>query len=111
MLASEPAHPVIEPMLIAQSFYRMANALSLARGLDPDRPPHLRQGDRDGLMPIALHNGRVLRGQALVEGQCVLLEGGRILDIVPANHPRCRGASQRRPARPAAAARDSSMCR
>jgi glutamine---fructose-6-phosphate transaminase (isomerizing) len=40
-LASEPAHPVIEPMLIVQTFYRMANALSLARGLDPDRPPNL----------------------------------------------------------------------
>jgi glucosamine--fructose-6-phosphate aminotransferase (isomerizing) len=40
-LPCEPAHPVIEPMLIAQTFYRMANALSLARGLDPDRPPHL----------------------------------------------------------------------
>ena len=37
----EPAHPVIEPMLIAQTFYRMANALSLVRGLDPDRPPNL----------------------------------------------------------------------
>ncbi len=35
------AHPVIEPLLFAQAFYRMANALSLARGLDPDRPPHL----------------------------------------------------------------------
>jgi glucosamine--fructose-6-phosphate aminotransferase (isomerizing) len=32
---------VIEPLLFAQSFYRMANALSLARGGDPDRPPHL----------------------------------------------------------------------
>jgi glucosamine--fructose-6-phosphate aminotransferase (isomerizing) len=42
-LATEPAHPVIEPMLIAQSFYRMANALSLARGLDPDHPPNLRK--------------------------------------------------------------------
>jgi glucosamine--fructose-6-phosphate aminotransferase (isomerizing) len=42
-LATEPAHPVIEPMLIAQAFYRMANALSLARGLDPDRPPNLRK--------------------------------------------------------------------
>ena len=42
-LPSEPAHPVIEPMLIAQTFYRMANALSLARGLDPDRPPNLRK--------------------------------------------------------------------
>ncbi len=40
-LATEPAHPVIEPMLIAQTFYRMANALSLARGIDPDRPPNL----------------------------------------------------------------------
>jgi N-acetylglucosamine-6-phosphate deacetylase len=45
-------------------------------------------------MPIALHNGRVLRGQALVEGQCVLLEGGRILDIVPENHPSSRGATR-----------------
>ena len=35
------AHPVIEPLLQAQSFYRMANALALARGRDPDRPPHL----------------------------------------------------------------------
>ena len=35
------AHPVIEPMLQIQSFYRAANALSIARGLDPDRPPHL----------------------------------------------------------------------
>lgn len=40
-LACEPAHPVIAPMLIAQTFYRMANALSVARGLDPDRPPNL----------------------------------------------------------------------
>jgi glucosamine--fructose-6-phosphate aminotransferase (isomerizing) len=35
------AHPVIEPILQIQSFYRLANSLSLARGLDPDRPPHL----------------------------------------------------------------------
>jgi glucosamine--fructose-6-phosphate aminotransferase (isomerizing) len=35
------AHPAIEPLLLAQSFYRMANALALARGRDPDRPPHL----------------------------------------------------------------------
>jgi glutamine---fructose-6-phosphate transaminase (isomerizing) len=40
-LPAEPAHPVIEPMLLAQTFYRMANALSIARGLDPDHPPHL----------------------------------------------------------------------
>jgi N-acetylglucosamine-6-phosphate deacetylase len=44
-------------------------------------------------MPIALHNGRVLRGQTLVAGQCVLLEGARILDIVPQDHPSCRGAT------------------
>jgi len=35
------AHPVIEPLLMIQSFYRMANALSLARGCNPDSPPHL----------------------------------------------------------------------
>lgn len=35
------AHPVIEPILMIQSFYRMANALALARGCDPDSPPHL----------------------------------------------------------------------
>jgi glutamine---fructose-6-phosphate transaminase (isomerizing) len=35
------AHPVLEPVLAIQSFYAMANDLSLARGLDPDRPPHL----------------------------------------------------------------------
>jgi glucosamine--fructose-6-phosphate aminotransferase (isomerizing) len=35
------AHPVIEPILAIQSFYAMANALSLARGFDPDSPPHL----------------------------------------------------------------------
>jgi len=32
---------VIEPLLMIQSFYRMANALAIARGLDPDAPPHL----------------------------------------------------------------------
>jgi glucosamine--fructose-6-phosphate aminotransferase (isomerizing) len=40
-LPTVAAHPVIEPLLFAQSFYRMANALSLVRGHDPDQPPHL----------------------------------------------------------------------
>jgi len=40
-LPSVVAHPVIEPILAIQSFYAMANGLSVARGLDPDRPPHL----------------------------------------------------------------------
>ena len=40
-LETIPAHPAIEPMLFIQSFYRVANALSIARGRDPDRPPHL----------------------------------------------------------------------
>lgn len=35
------AHGATEPILMVQSFYRMANALSVARGYDPDRPPHL----------------------------------------------------------------------
>jgi glutamine---fructose-6-phosphate transaminase (isomerizing) len=40
-LPSVAAHPVVQPMLLIQSFYRMAEALSRARGLDPDRPPNL----------------------------------------------------------------------
>jgi glutamine---fructose-6-phosphate transaminase (isomerizing) len=40
-LPSPAAHPLVEPMLQIQAFYRAANALSLRRGLDPDRPPHL----------------------------------------------------------------------
>jgi glucosamine--fructose-6-phosphate aminotransferase (isomerizing) len=40
-LPSVDAHPVIGPMLAIQSFYRAAEALARARGLDPDRPPHL----------------------------------------------------------------------
>ncbi|MGZ2411094.1 glutamine---fructose-6-phosphate transaminase (isomerizing) [Sphingomonas sp. F9_3S_D5_B_2] len=33
--------PLLEPILQIASFYRAANALALARGLDPDSPPHL----------------------------------------------------------------------
>ena len=35
------ADPVLQPLLLAQSFYRLANELAIARGRDPDRPPHL----------------------------------------------------------------------
>lgn len=35
------AHPALEPIAMAQSFYRMIDALSRARSLDPDRPPNL----------------------------------------------------------------------
>lgn len=41
VLPTLSAHPVLEPILMIQSFYRMANALSVARGYDPDSPPHL----------------------------------------------------------------------
>lgn len=40
-LPSPPGHPVIEPLLQIQSLYRAAISLAVARGLDPDRPPHL----------------------------------------------------------------------
>ncbi len=35
------AHPVVSPILKVQSFYIMVNALSVARGYNPDEPPHL----------------------------------------------------------------------
>ena len=40
-LPSLKTAPALEPILLIQSFYRLANALSVARGLDPDSPPHL----------------------------------------------------------------------
>jgi glucosamine--fructose-6-phosphate aminotransferase (isomerizing) len=40
-LPTLPASPVLQPLLMVQSFYRMVNALALARGLNPDRPPYL----------------------------------------------------------------------
>jgi glucosamine--fructose-6-phosphate aminotransferase (isomerizing) len=40
-LATLRANPVLEPILMIQSFYRFANMLSLRRGFDPDMPPHL----------------------------------------------------------------------
>ena len=43
VLPTLDANAAIEPLLMIQSFYRLANALAIARGLDPDRPPHLRK--------------------------------------------------------------------
>lgn len=36
-------HPVIQTLLLIQSFYKLINALSVARGMNPDRPAHLRK--------------------------------------------------------------------
>lgn len=40
-LPTVQSHAALAPVALAQSFYRLANALALARGLDPDNPPHL----------------------------------------------------------------------
>ena len=45
-------------------------------------------------MSVALINGRVLREEGLVEGQCVLLSDGRILDIVAPSDRRVRRAER-----------------
>ena len=42
-LPSLPLHPAVAPIAHAQSFYKLANALAVARGFDPDNPPHLRK--------------------------------------------------------------------
>lgn len=36
-------HPATAPLAAVQSFYRMASDLSLTRGLDPDKPQHLKK--------------------------------------------------------------------
>ncbi|MBV9316100.1 MAG: N-acetylglucosamine-6-phosphate deacetylase [Gammaproteobacteria bacterium] len=41
---------------------------------------------------LALINGRVLRAEGFVQGQSVLIERGRILDVLPADDARCRAA-------------------
>jgi glutamine---fructose-6-phosphate transaminase (isomerizing) len=43
VLPTLDADPVLQPILEVQSFYRMVNALAIARGMDPDRPPHLKK--------------------------------------------------------------------
>ena len=39
----EGVHPLLWPVTAVQSFYRLANALSFARGCDPDRPAFLKK--------------------------------------------------------------------
>lgn len=42
VLPSDPGlHPVVAAIANIQSFYRLAERLAVARGRDPDRPPHL----------------------------------------------------------------------
>ncbi|MES1198632.1 MAG: SIS domain-containing protein [Pseudomonadota bacterium] len=43
VLPTLSADPAVEPILMVQSFYRMANTLAVTRGFDPDRPPHLKK--------------------------------------------------------------------
>jgi glucosamine--fructose-6-phosphate aminotransferase (isomerizing) len=40
-LPAARAHPALQTIAEAQSFYRFAESLARARGLDPDHPPHL----------------------------------------------------------------------
>lgn len=42
-LPTVEADAALQPLLFLQSFYRMVNELAVARGRDPDRPPHLRK--------------------------------------------------------------------
>ncbi len=43
-------------------------------------------------MSLALVNGRVLRGDTVARGQTVLIDQGRIVDVLPASDARCRAA-------------------
>jgi len=45
-------------------------------------------------MSLALMNGRVLCGGQLAKDRCVLIEHGRILDVLAMSDPRCRAARQ-----------------
>jgi len=43
-------------------------------------------------MSAVLVNARILRADGLVRGQCVLIEQGRIVDVLQPDDPRCRAA-------------------
>jgi glucosamine--fructose-6-phosphate aminotransferase (isomerizing) len=43
VLPTVEAAPELTPILLVQSAYRMIASLAVRRGLDPDRPPHLRK--------------------------------------------------------------------
>src|SRR4029077_979018 len=58
-------------------------------------PAKLKKSDRDALMSIALMNGRLLREEGFADGGCVLIDNGRILDVVAPSDPRCRRAQRR----------------
>jgi N-acetylglucosamine-6-phosphate deacetylase len=45
-------------------------------------------------MAVALVNGRLLSDEGLLEGRAVLLEGGRIVDVVSGDDARCRRANR-----------------
>ena len=40
------AHELLDPITLVQSFYPMVEQLARERGMDPDRPPHLRKVTR-----------------------------------------------------------------
>jgi N-acetylglucosamine-6-phosphate deacetylase len=45
-------------------------------------------------MAVALMNGRVLGDDGLIQGRCVLLEAGRIVDILEESDTRCQAAER-----------------
>ena len=45
-------------------------------------------------MAVALVNGRVLSDDGLLDGKCVLLDKGRIVDLMAESDPRCQAAQR-----------------
>lgn len=43
LLATPALHPLLDPLVLAVSFYSFVENLSRQRGFDPDTPPHLRK--------------------------------------------------------------------
>jgi N-acetylglucosamine-6-phosphate deacetylase len=57
--------------------------------------PHAKAMTTTHSAALALVNGRVLTDDELVEGRCVLVEHGRIVDVVDSADPRCAQVVQR----------------
>jgi len=85
------ANATIEPLLMIQSFYRSECPRYYARA-QSGSPAALEQSDGDGLMTVALVNGRILAEDGMIEGQAVLLDGPRIAALLPEKDKRVTAA-------------------
>ncbi len=74
----------IAPLAQTLSFYLAIHKVARARGLDPDVPPNLKKVTETVWMRQMLTGARIFTGDAMLDDHALVLDGDRILDLVPA---------------------------